>query len=392
MFRKYKNQASFLIFFGALLLPLLCGRFVPTTVKAFLYAVSLCIKEGLVFCLPFVIFSLLFSSISRLGNRAFRVVLTIFPLICCSNFLNTMLSYGVSKILSGQGDRYSEVLSGSTAVLDASFHCSLTPLFSNDAALVCGLILGLLLRPVSKTAAMTCECAASVVTNVFFKILLPLMPLFIVGMMFKMQHDGILSSVCGSYLPVLLAFVLSACSWILLQYILFAKGSVSKASVYVRNVFPAVATAFGSASSAAAMPLSLKAAEKNCSNAANADIIVPSTVNVHLVGDCFFIPMFALSVLQSFGLPFPSFGVYLLFAFHFVLAKFAVAAVPGGGVLVMLPILQNYLGLTPDMLALVTAIYILFDPIITACNVAGNGAFAIFFDRIGRRLQYRCDK
>ena len=56
-----------------------------------------------------------------------------------------------------------------------------------------------------------------------------------------------------------------------------------------------------------------------------------------------------------------------------------------GGVLVMLPILQNYLGLTPDMLALVTAIYILFDPIITACNVAGNGAFAIFFDRIGRR-------
>ena len=387
MLRKYKNKASFLIFFGALLLPLLCGNFVPTTVKAFLYAVSLCIKEGLVFCLPFVIFSLLFSSISRLSNRAFRVVLTIFPLICCSNFLNTMLSYGVSKVLSGQGGRYSEVLSGSASVLEASFHFSLTPLFSNDAALVCGLILGLLLRPVSKTAAMACECAASVVTNVFFKILLPLMPLFIVGMMFKMQHDGILSSVCGSYLPVLLVFVLSACSWILLQYVLWSKGKLSQAATYVKNVFPAVATAFGSASSAAAMPLSLKAAEKNCSNPANADIIIPSTVNVHLVGDCFFIPMFALSVLQSFGLPFPSFGVYLLFAFHFVLAKFAVAAVPGGGVLVMLPILQNYLGLTPDMLALVTAIYILFDPIITACNVAGNGAFAIFFDRIGRRLQ-----
>ena len=384
MFRKYKNQASFLIFFCALLLPLLCGRFVPTTVKAFLYAVSLCIKEGLIFCLPFVIFSLLFSSISRLGHRAFRVVLTIFPLICCSNFLNTMLSYGVSKVLSGQRECYSEVLSGSTSVLEASFHVSLTPLFSNDAALVCGLILGLLLRPVSKPAAMTCERAASVVTSIFFKILLPLMPLFIVGMMFKMQHDGILSSVCGFYLPVLLGFALSACGWILLQYILFAKGSLSKAAMYVKNVFPAVATAFGSASSAAAMPLSLKAAEKNCSDPANADIIIPSTVNVHLVGDCFFIPMFALSVLQSFGLPFPNFGVYLLFALHFVLAKFAVAAVPGGGVLVMLPILQNYLGLTPDMLALVTAIYILFDPIITACNVAGNGAFAIFFDRVGR--------
>ena len=359
----------------------------PTTVKAFLYAVSLCIKEGLVFCLPFVIFSLLFCSISRLGNRAFRVVLTIFPLICCSNFLNTMLSYGVSKILSGQSGRYSETLSDSSSVLEALFHVSLTPLFSNDVALGCGLFLGLFLRRVYLPAAAACERVASAVTNVFFKVLLPLMPLFIIGMMFKMQHDGVLSSVCGSYLPVLLAFVLSACGWILLQYILFAKGSLSKATTYVKNVFPAVVTAFSSASSAAAMPFSLKAAEKNCSDPANADIIIPSTVNVHLVGDCFFIPMFALSVLQSFGLPFPNFSVYLLFALHFVLAKFAVAAVPGGGVLVMLPILQNYLGLTPDMLALVTAIYILFDPIITSCNVAGNGAFAIFFDRVGMLLQ-----
>jgi Na+/H+-dicarboxylate symporter len=34
------------------------------------------------------------------------------------------------------------------------------------------------------------------------------------------------------------------------------------------------------------------------------------------------------------------------------------------------------------MLALVTALYILFDPFITACNVAGNGALAIVFDKI----------
>jgi Na+/H+-dicarboxylate symporter len=48
----------------------------------------------------------------------------------------------------------------------------------------------------------------------------------------------------------------------------------------------------------------------------------------------------------------------------------------------MLPILEKYLGFNADMLGLITAIYIMFDPIITGCNVAGNGSFAIIFDKI----------
>ena len=86
--------------------------------------------------------------------------------------------------------------------------------------------------------------------------------------------------------------------------------------------------------------------------------------------------MLALAAIKTFGLPEPSLSQYFIFALHFILAKFAVAAIPGGGVLVMLPIMQNYLGLSSDMLAIVTAIYILFDPLITMCNVAGNSALS----------------
>jgi Na+/H+-dicarboxylate symporter len=88
----------------------------------------------------------------------------------------------------------------------------------------------------------------------------------------------------------------------------------------------------------------------------------------------------------SFGFEVPSISSYLLFAFYFVLAKFAVAAVPGGGILIMLPILQTYLGFNADMLGLITAIYVLFDSFITACNVAGNGAMAVIFDRAVRYI------
>ena len=77
----------------------------------------------------------------------------------------------------------------------------------------------------------------------------------------------------------------------------------------------------------------------------------------------------------------PSLLNYMIFALYFVLAKFSVAAVPGGGILVMLPILEKYLGFNSDMMSLITALYILFDPVITCANVLGNGAFAKMIDR-----------
>lgn len=48
----------------------------------------------------------------------------------------------------------------------------------------------------------------------------------------------------------------------------------------------------------------------------------------------------------------------------------------------MIPILEKYLGFTPEMLSLITALYILFDPIITSANVLGNGAFAQLFEKV----------
>jgi Na+/H+-dicarboxylate symporter len=226
-------------------------------------------------------------------------------------------------------------------------------------------------------------------SSIFFKILIPLMPLFVAGTALKLQHDGLISSIFDRYFPVLLVFVASSYGLVLLQFFLLSGGSISKTAHRIRNIIPALVTAFGSMSSAAALPLSIKAAEQNVHNVENARIIAPSTVNIHLVGDCFFIPMIAVAVMTSFGMSAPSIGAYVIFALHFVIAKFAVAAVPGGGVLVMLPIMQNYLGLSSDMLALVTALYILFDPLITTCNVAGNGTMAIAFDKVVGLLKPR---
>jgi len=147
-------------------------------------------------------------------------------------------------------------------------------------------------------------------------------------------------------------------------------------------MFPAAAAGFGSMSSAASMPLTILGAEKNTGNPTLTRLVIPATVNIHLIGDCFAIPIFAFAVLKNFGIAEPAFFAYVLFACYFVLAKFSVAAIPGGGIIVMLPILESHLGFNGEMASLITALYILFDPVITCANVLGNGGFALALSKI----------
>ena len=369
-----------LVFLGALLCSLFLCSVIPLYIKSFLYAVSLSIKECLIFSLPFIIFALVFSAISKLGAKALKYVLIIMPLICISNFANTMLSYFSSSLFLGgiNVSSFSETANS----LTPCFEFSLKKIISNNFALVFGLVSGILLDILNKNIAFKLTSIFDNFTKYFFKILIPVMPFFVAGTAIKLQHEGILKSICEQYLPVLVVFIATAYTWVFIQFFMLAKLRTSKVAEYLKNIFPAIITALGSMSSLAALPFSIKAAEKNSKQKENAAIVIPASVNIHLVGDCFFIPMMAIAVMTSFGMEFPSFSQYIGFAFQFMLMKFAVAAIPGGGVLVMLPIMQTYLGLTSDMLALVTTLYFLFDPVITSCNVAGNGAFAIIFDKI----------
>ncbi|BDU61517.1 hypothetical protein HM2_06850 [Candidatus Rickettsia kotlanii] len=97
---------------------------------------------------------------------------------------------------------------------------------------------------------------------------------------------------------------------------------------------------FSAMSSVISMPLSIIGAENN---KALARTVVPITVNIHLVGDCFATPILAYAILKSYGLAEPTLFNYFIFTFYFILAKFLVAAIPGSAIIVMLPILEQYL-------------------------------------------------
>jgi hypothetical protein len=89
------------VFLGALVLSMLFCASLPYHVKSVLCSLSTGMKECLVFSLLFVILDLVCASIMRLGHKAMKYSLVIIPMVCCSNFVNTMGWYIISMQTAG---------------------------------------------------------------------------------------------------------------------------------------------------------------------------------------------------------------------------------------------------------------------------------------------------
>ena len=221
------------------------------------------------------------------------------------------------------------------------------------------------------------------------KSFLYMIPIFVIGFVVKLAHDQILYTILKDYSRIFVMIALTQAGYIFLLYLMANRLRIKSALLCIKNMLPAAFVGFGAMSSAAAMPLTLVGAAKNATNSDIARSCIPATVNIHLIGDCLAIPLFAFAILKNFSLPMPDMGTYLVFTLYFVLAKFSVAAIPGGGIIVMLPILEKHLGFSAEMLSLITALYILFDPVITFTNVLGNGAFSLAIDKMYSALARR---
>lgn len=366
------------------------GNLLPIPLKTAFYAISITLKEVLLTVLPFIIFSCLMNGMLIHQKKAFLFVIALFALVCCSNFFSTMLAYTAGNAL--------------LPLLDLKIHVSqdklleLAPLWlfdgssyriPNEWALIAGFAAGTLFSiHHSATANRFNKVAQRAVTLFLEKGFVPLLPLFMLGFLLKMQHDGILMQIIHKYLPLILLMALLNVTYLGLVYFSIARFRVKTWFNLIKNLLPAGIMGFSTMSSIATLPVTISVTEKEAERQDIVRAVLPTTVNIHLVGDSIGIPLMALALLHSFGDGFPSFPVFLIFAVFFVLAKFSVAAVPGGGILVMLPILQKYLGFDGEMSSIITALYCLFDPIFTSTNVMGNSAFSLLMSRLFDRTTH----
>lgn len=353
---------------------------VPIVVQQVLYSISLSIKSVIIFALPIIIFSLLFKTVISLSSKATKIIGLIFVLVCCSNLVSTFLSHTVGSWVYGFDLSLIQPKSGHE--LEALWQLSIPQLISNDKAMFAGILSGFLFARFNGAKARIVAAKVDIYIQNILSGFMYFIPLFVAGFVSKLKYDGVIMMIVEDYGVIFLVVACAQLSYISFAYLVLNKFKINAFVRNIANMIPAAISGFSTMSSAASMPLTIAGAEANAKHKDIAKSVIPATVNIHLVGDCFAIPIFAYAILKSFGFPEPSLMQYAIFAGYFVIAKFSVAAIPGGGVIVMLPILQEHLGMTPDMLSLITALYILFDPVITCSNVLGNGAFAKFIDRI----------
>jgi Na+/H+-dicarboxylate symporter len=358
--------------------------------KILAFTVSCLLKEILMFIIPFLIFPIVARSIIEISSSSISVllVITLIILIFLSNLFSIIIPYifgfGIIPYL-GELDsmRSYKVTDAIYSTLELKLPC-FDIVKTTLLGIISGMVLSYLRNPyASKMLEHYYKISRLLLTKIFIVFL----PLYILGTILKIINEIDLLSLIPIFgKTIILMFALQS-SYILFIFFLGSGFQMIKCIKAIKNCFPAFVVGFSSMSSLITLPLTLKAAEINTKNSPIARLVVSSSVNCHDIGDCMALPLIALTIIYGITGQMPEIQTYLLFAVFAALTQFSAASVPGGSIIVLLPILTKYLGFTDDMGILIIAISILIEPIGTAMNVAGNSAFAIVTCKIYNRCK-----
>ncbi|MBX9830940.1 dicarboxylate/amino acid:cation symporter [Candidatus Babeliales bacterium] len=367
---------------------LFLGNLVPVAATQFFFTISLVFKELLGFLLPFVIFSFVLSGILSLKSRAPLILGILIACVFLSNFVIALATYGAVIFLAPSliGSMATDV-AGQCAVVKPLFAFNLPTLIRSEHALLLAVVLGILGSfkrwPQGERMVMGMK---SLIEKFLLNYFIPLLPLYVVGFLLKMNYEGVFVSLIQQYSGAFILIVAIQLSFLAVYYFLAAHCSWDKALQAIKNALPSYLTAFGTMSSTATVPVSVECAVKNTHNRPLAQVGMPIMANVHLLGDSISTPILAIISMHLFLGYVPSFTQYFVFILYFGISMFAVSGIPGGGIIVMIPILKSVLGFTPSMISLITALYLLLDSFGTAANVMGDGALIMVINRILKKF------
>ncbi len=376
----------------SIILIMVFGAWIPEGVQRAFFTLSIFMKETLVFCMPLIVFAFIFSCLSSFQKKAPLLIIMILSFVVASNFLFTQLGYIAGDIglphLGYHAANAVEKIASALPPLEPFFTIPYPRLISTDMALLIGTLAGLYgaFWGNDKLAAWG-DRLKNKVQGALTKIFIPLVPLYVIGFLLKIHHDESLVEMFTGYGPMIGLVVVVQVISIIFFYFKANLGNTKDVKASLKNVFPSGLVAMSTMSSAATLPLTLEAAEKNTKNKAVAQFVIPATANIHHVGDSVAVPILIAAVYAINGFDPMSYSTFLLFSMYYMVAKFAVASVPGGEIIILLPILESYFGFTDSMSGLITTLYILCDPFITTTNVLSNGALAILMDKVCGRLK-----
>ncbi|WP_272960110.1 dicarboxylate/amino acid:cation symporter [Barnesiella viscericola] len=365
----------------------LLGQFLPIPLARVFVTFNGLFGNFLNFAIPLIIIGLIIPAIADLGKGAGRLLL-----------ITALIAYG-STIFSGfftyfTGEAiFPRLIAGSpqsAAAIDSSAATTLKPFFTVEmpapfdimTALLLSFCIGLGLSAIQgNTLRMAASDLRDIISLLIEKVIIPLLPLHIFGIFLNMTLSGQVASIISVFVKIIVVIFVLHILLLLIQFSLAGLVARKNPLRLLKNMLPAYATALGTQSSAATIPVTLAQTLKNGVSKNIATFVIPLCATIHLSGSTMKITACAMAIMMMAGMPIHTLdfsGFILMLGITMVAAP----GVPGGAIMAALGILESMLGFDETAQALMIALYIAMDSFGTACNVTGDGAIAVVVDRI----------
>ncbi len=368
----------------AILLGLLIGQFLPISGVRLFATFNGIFSQFLSFFIPFIIVGLVTPAIGDVGSKAGKLLLVTVTIAYIDTTLAGLLAYGTGSVIfpSMIESTLNNVVIEQSSTIEPYFSVTIPAMFDVMAALVFSFVLGLCIayNDKLKTLKGVTQEFREVVIKTIGKVIIPLLPVYIFGIFLIMTVTGEAYHIMLVFAQIILViFVLHI---LILAYEFAIAGIVTKRNPLklFLKMLPAYATALGTSSSAATIPVTLQQTIKNGVSEDIAGFTIPLCATVHMSGSAMKITACALTICLLQGLP-HDFVTFMNFICMLGIIMVASPGVPGGSIMACLGILASILLFSPEQQALMIALYISMDSFGTACNVTGDGAIALIVDK-----------
>lgn len=385
---KIFNSLLFKVFCG-IALGILLGNYAPDWLYRILITFKSLFANFLNFSIPLIMIGLIMPSIGDLEKNAGKLLA-----------ITVVIAYGFT-LFSGfstyfVGDSFFSSLLENEQIGTLEDHSrSLPPYFTIDMPPIFDVMTALLLSFIVGIGLSVRE--APVLTNVvkefgdivkwlITKAIIPVLPYYIMTIFAEITFSGQVASVMVVFFKLIIILFIMHIVLLLLQYIFAGLVSGKNPIKSLGAMLPAYATALGTQSSAATIPVTLRQSLKLGISQRIAGFVIPLCATIHLSGSTMKITACALALMMLQGTPY-DFSMFAGFIMMLGIIMVAAPGVPGGAIMAALGVLHSMLGFDENQQALMVALYIAMDSFGTACNVTGDGAVALIVDKIAKRPQ-----
>lgn len=310
------------------------------------------------------------------GSASYLVSSSLFP---------SFMSEGALDQISATAD----------VTLSSCFSLSIPPILNTLSAVTLAFVLGLCLstmrgKTIGDTLYNGMEDFSAIIDRVLHAVIIPLLPLYICGTFTNMTYSGKTFAILGILWKVFLVVIAMHLIYIVIQFTIAGMLSGKNPIMLIRNQISGYATAIGTQSSAATIPVNLECAKKDGTLDEIANFVVPLCANIHMAGSMITITACATAVCLMYRLPI-SMATVVPFIMTLGIAMVASPGAPGGSIMTALPFLYMVFGpeagdVNGPICAIMVALYITQDSFGTACNVSGDNAIGVIVDTIYRKF------